>query len=292
MYHSVKQIEVIFTKIAPTYWVLREKDKNGTPKYNSSHGTFADCLATLPHGIYNISMRSNANATKDAPNYTFQYGDAVQGIGNANAKTDAAMGMPLGANWGNNSMLGMMMMMMQQNQKQHQDLMLQMHQQQIVATETNAKKDMQFFKLQMDVKNGRSTGDKIMGVLTHPNLPLIIEKAGAALNGQPTAAVGRLSTTQTVPAPRTTNEAPKTAENVENTEGSPQSAFDPDTLTEEQRTMYGKGLKINELLKRIEARFPESDPLEALENGVNMIVTMEDADIDEIAMRSLLNAAI
>jgi hypothetical protein len=280
MYHSVEQIEAIFAKINPGYWLIREKDKNGTPKCDSTHGTFADCLSMLPHGIYNVSMRANVKATKDAPNYTFQYGDAVQGIGST-PKTDTAM---MGGNWGANSPYMMMMMMMQQNQKQHSDLMMQMQNQQLAATKAIHDKDMQFYKLQMDVKNSKSTGDKIMGVLVNPNLPQVIASLGSAFNGQ-TAQVGRLSNTGTVPAPAATAATPE----GENTEGSPENTFDPDTLDMQQRAMYDKGLKIKALLQMVEARFPDSDPMEALENGVNAIVSMDDDTLNEVMMKSILN---
>ena len=158
-----------------------------------------------------------------------------------------------------------------------------MQSQATAALKTQHDKDMQFYKLQMDVKNSKSTGDKIMGVLVNPNLPQVIASLGNALNGQPTA-VGRLGTEGSVPAPRL-RETAQVAQPSETTETAP--AFDPDTLTPQQREMYDKGLKINALLAKVQERFPDSDPLESLENGVNMIVKMDDDTLNQIAFQSL-----
>jgi altronate dehydratase len=288
MYHSVEHIENIFAKIQPKYWVIREKDVRGTVKFNSEHGSFEDVLALLPHGIYNISMRANVNATKDAPNYTFQYGDAVTGIGNVATKQDA-FGMPnSGQNWGGTSMMGMMFMMMQESKKQSDALMMQMNQNQVAAMQAQHAKDMELFKMQIKMKDKTSNLDKIAGILVNPNAHKLLQTAMSGGQVQ-TSAVGRLMAEGTVPVspkPQAANEAAQTTEgeypkNTENTEG---SEFDPDTLSIEQRAMYDKGLRIQMVLNKIQAKYPDKDPLVQMEQGIDTILAVDDATMFQIMM--------
>lgn len=282
MYHSVEQIEAYFGKIKPKYWIIREKDKNGTPKFTSEHGTFEECLTLLPAGIYNISMRSNANATKDAPNYTFQYGEAVQGIGNTVAKE----GFGTGQNWGANSMMGMVMMMMQENNKQHQALLMQLQNQQVTAIQAQHAKDMELFKLQMKMKNDTPTIDKIMGVVTNPNAHKLLE---VYMNGgqSATAALGRLTTEGSVPVPPPPVRA--TAKDEDETTEVEAQSFDPDTLTPEQRAMYDKGIRINNMVQRVQEKYPDGDPIARMEMTMETILAMDKAKLMEIMMHSPQN---
>ena len=244
--YSIEQIEAIWSKIKPLYFKIvsgaskgglskfdgqREKGEDAAAASDDLLQEFRECVGMLNDGTFTVVMRSSESAARNEKIYTFRVGDGSTAVGNTEGSQSKQQNTVYG---GGNNMNMMLFQMMMQQQQQNTQLIMSMLSKNQETEKKVWEKDMELFKL----AQGKTTSDKVFGLLEKPHIAGMVAKM---LSPQPMQAVGRA-------------EAPEAPANI--------------VPSAEQME---KAKKLQRLLERIKAQYPNEDPIDTLENGFEMV---------------------